>query len=181
MPQTVALRGIAMADNEQHEGSSPDEEDEDFSYIVRVHATDLDGHKPVRLALTDIKGVGDRIAAALADQADLPREERIGDLEDEEVARIEETVQSTDEIVPDWMRNRRKDVRSGADGHLLSSDLDDRHREDLNRLKKIQCYRGVRHQQGRKVRGQRTKSNGRTGLALGVSRAEQQAQAEAEE
>ena len=37
-------------------------------------------------------------------------------------------------------------------------------------MKKIRCYRGIRHETGQKVRGQRTRSNGRTGLTLGVSR-----------
>ena len=32
----------------------------------------------------------------------------------------------------------------------------------------IRCYRGIRHEQGQKVRGQRTRSNGRTGLTVGV-------------
>lgn len=168
-----------MADNDEPEPASEDtaEEDQDFNYIVRVHATDLDGHKPITLALTAIPGIGDRIATVLTDHADLPRGDRIGDLEDDDVDRLKEAVQNVEELVPTWMVNRRKDVRTGEPLHLLASDLNDAHREDLNRLKKIQCYRGVRHEQGRKVRGQRTRANGRTGLALGVSRAEQQAKA----
>lgn len=171
-----------MADDQEPEGAASaddgDEEAEDFNYIVRVHATDLDGHKPVMLALTGIKGIGDRTATVLTDHAEVPRNERIGDLEDEQVEQLQEVVGRIEEIVPPWMVNRRKDVRTGEDLHLLSSDLDNTHREDLNRLKKIQCYRGVRHEQGRKVRGQRTRANGRSGLALGVSRAEQQAKAQ---
>ncbi len=166
-----------MADNQEEEGAPPEEEDEDFSYIVRVHATDLDGHQPVPLALTGIKGIGDRVANILTDHAELPKDQRIGELEDDQVDRLKESVDQVEEILPPWMGNRRRDIRSGEDLHLLGSNLDDQHREDLNRLKKIQSYRGVRHEQGRKVRGQRTKANGRTGLALGVSRAEQQAKA----
>lgn len=171
-----------MADNDQNSGSPPPEEEgeesEDFNYIVRVHATDLDGHKPVMLALTGIKGIGERVSTVLTDHTGIPRNVRIGDLEDGDVEKLQEAVDSLEELVPPWMVNRRKDVRSGEDLHLLRSDLDEQHREDLNRLKKIQSYRGVRHEQGRKVRGQRTRANGRTGLALGVSRAEQQAKQE---
>ena len=42
--------------------------------------------------------------------------------------------------------------------------------DDLNRMKKVKSYKGIRHASGHKVRGQRTYSNGRKGLALGVSR-----------
>jgi small subunit ribosomal protein S13 len=42
--------------------------------------------------------------------------------------------------------------------------------EDLNRMKKVKSYKGIRHASGHKVRGQRTYSNGRKGLALGVSK-----------
>jgi small subunit ribosomal protein S13 len=37
-------------------------------------------------------------------------------------------------------------------------------------LKKIRAYRGLRHERGLKVRGQRTKSTGRRGSTVGVSR-----------
>ncbi len=37
-------------------------------------------------------------------------------------------------------------------------------------MKMIRCYRGIRHEQGQKVRGQRTRSNGRTGLTVGVTK-----------
>ena len=42
--------------------------------------------------------------------------------------------------------------------------------DDVNRMKKVKSYKGIRHSTGHKVRGQRTYSNGRKGLALGVSR-----------
>lgn len=35
-------------------------------------------------------------------------------------------------------------------------------------MKMVRSYRGVRHERGQKVRGQRTRSNGRTGMAAGV-------------
>jgi small subunit ribosomal protein S13 len=42
--------------------------------------------------------------------------------------------------------------------------------EDINLMRKIRCYKGIRHETGQKVRGQRTKSTGRTGLTVGVKR-----------
>jgi small subunit ribosomal protein S13 len=165
-----------MAENEQDtSAASEDEEAEDFRYIVRVENTDLDGHQPVVVALTGIKGIGERIAGVVTDHVDAPRTQKIGNLDEEEIDSIQETISSIDELLPGWMVNRRKDIRSGENHHLLHSNLDDKHREDLNRLKKIQSYRGVRHEQGKKVRGQRTKSNGRSGMAMGVEKAEIQA------
>ena len=52
----------------------------------------------------------------------------------------------------------------------MSIDLKMLHEDDINRMKKIKSYKGVRHASGHKVRGQRTYSNGRRGLALGVSK-----------
>ncbi len=43
-------------------------------------------------------------------------------------------------------------------------------RDDINLMKMIRCYKGIRHEQGQKVRGQRTRSNGRTGMTMGVIR-----------
>jgi small subunit ribosomal protein S18e len=41
-------------------------------------------------------------------------------------------------------------------------------REDLERMKKIRCHKGLRHFWGLKVRGQHTKSTGRRGACMGV-------------
>jgi small subunit ribosomal protein S13 len=43
-------------------------------------------------------------------------------------------------------------------------------KDDVDRLRTMKCYRGVRHATGNKVRGQRGRSNGRGGLTLGVNR-----------
>lgn len=144
---------------------------DDFKYIVRIAETDLDGYKPVELALTKIRGVGRRTAVVLADRVGIPRHEKIGDLEDDQIAALAEALTKYSETVPDWMVNRRADVDSGADLHLYSSELSTFFRDDINRLKKIRCYRGIRHEKGKKVRGQRTRSNGRKGLTLGVMKA----------
>jgi small subunit ribosomal protein S13 len=42
--------------------------------------------------------------------------------------------------------------------------------DDVNRMRKMRSYRGIRHETGQKVRGQRTKSTGRTGTTVGVKR-----------
>jgi small subunit ribosomal protein S18e len=53
---------------------------------------------------------------------------------------------------------------------LISNQVDTKLREDLERMKKIKMHRGLRHFWGVKVRGQKTKSTGRCGKTLGVTR-----------
>ncbi|HJK55741.1 MAG TPA: 30S ribosomal protein S13, partial [Methanocorpusculum sp.] len=42
--------------------------------------------------------------------------------------------------------------------------------DDINLMKKMRCYRGIRHENGLKGRGQCTKSTGRFGKIVGVSK-----------
>ena len=83
---------------------------------------------------------------------------------------LKEILENIDEYAPSWMLNYRKDMYTGEDMHLISTDVATRLRDDINMMKMIRSYRGVRHELGLKVRGQRTSSNGRKGLALGVSK-----------
>ncbi len=149
------------------------EENPDFKYIVRVANTDLDGKYQIIPALAQVKGLGIRTAAVVAEKAGVNAYQRIGDLNDADVAKLQEAVENLEGNLPAWMLNRRKDVETGEDGHLIGTDVEIKLRDDLNRLKKIRTYRGLRHESGQKVRGQRSKSNGRTGLTLGVQKKKQ--------
>jgi len=94
-----------------------------------------------------------------------------GYLTDEEVKKIEEVLNDPAKFgIPSWMFNRRKDYYTGEDKHIIESDLTIARQEDINRLKKIRCYRGIRHELGLPCRGQRTKSTFRRGSTVGVSR-----------
>ncbi|MCI0497630.1 MAG: 30S ribosomal protein S13, partial [Thermoplasmata archaeon] len=95
---------------------------------------------------------------------------RMGDLDDESVERIAEIIEDIPDITPGWMMNRQKDYDAGTDTHAIGMDLDILGKEDIERMKRVRCYRGIRHERGKKVRGQRTKSNGRKGKTIGVSR-----------
>jgi small subunit ribosomal protein S13 len=146
-----------------------DEEiDEDFKYIVRIANTDLNGHKRVVWGLTGITGIGFRLATIIADSAKIPRTKKLGKLTDEEVELLEEQVKDLTNKVPAWLMNRQKDNISGEDTHIYGADIGLILRDDINRLKMIRCYRGIRHEQGQKVRGQRTRANGRKGATVGV-------------
>lgn len=143
---------------------------EDFRYIVRFANTDLDGARSVVYALQQVKGVGPRVAENVADLAKVPRWERIGNLSEDKTEEMEKILAELHEHLPPWMLNRQKDFETGDDVHLFGTDIDLRRRDDINRMRMIRSYKGVRHETGQKVRGQRTRSNGRTGLTVGVTK-----------
>jgi len=145
-------------------------EDENFNFIVRIANSDIDGQKRTVIGVQSIKGVGKRVAQIVVRKANIDPTLRIGSLPDEKVKEIEQLVTTYVEYVPNWVINRQMDYESGADMHLLGNDLDMIQKDDVNRMKMIRCYRGIRHETRHKVRGQRTRSNGRKGLTMGVSK-----------
>ena len=145
-------------------------DDSDFKYIIRIANTDVSGEERLAIALTSIRGVGKRISNAIVKKLELDPNELAGKLDDKNVEDIENAVMKLNENVPDWLLNRQKDYDTGENIHSVSVDLKMLHDDDLNRMKKVKSYKGIRHASGHKVRGQRTYSNGRKGLALGVSR-----------
>ncbi len=142
----------------------------DFKYIVRLADTDVDGNRPMVYALTGIKGVGLRVAQMLSDTLGIPREQKIGDLTDEQVEELASIIEDLPSHVPPWALNRRQDYWTGEDYQLVGAAVDMRRREDVNRMRMIRSYKGIRHETGQRVRGQRTRNNGRTGLSVGVTR-----------
>lgn len=139
--------------------------------VVRIARTGIDGTKPVSKALTALKGVGDMYANAVAEQMGY-RDQKIGDLSEEKIDEIEETLKNPEEVnIPEWVRNRRKDRETGEDTHLIESDLELKEEFDIRRYKEIGSYRGWRHKIGLPVRGQKTKSSFRTGSKIGVDTA----------
>lgn len=142
----------------------------EFKHIVRIADTDLDGKKPIVHALTGIKGVGLRMARSIVNHLGINAMTKLGELDDETIDRLKKFVEEEIETLPAWMLNRRKDLHTGKDLHLLSKDVDFAKKLDIERLIKMKAYRGVRHARGYKVRGQRTRSTGRKGMTVGVIR-----------
>lgn len=131
----------------------------------------VDGNAKLEQGLTQIKGIGKRFAQAVAKVAEINPDTRIGALSEKDLNRIEDIVLNPIENgIPNWMTNRKKDLRTGQDMHVIGSQLDINLKRDIDRMKRIKSYKGVRHQLGLKVRGQRTKSTGRRGLVVGVVR-----------
>ncbi|WP_435183802.1 30S ribosomal protein S13 [Halobellus sp. EA9] len=156
------------------------EEDEDLRYFVRIGQTDLDGTKTVERSLTDMKGIGKRTARIVAEAADVDRHATFGLLDEDDIDSVVDVVENIDDYVPEWMANRRSDFFTGETTHVTGSDLEEKRRHDINRMKMIDSYKGVRHKRGQKVRGQRTKSTGRTEGTIGVNVEEIREEAEEE-
>jgi len=143
----------------------------EFRHIVRVTDTDIDGSLKVEYALTKIKGVSISLANAILKKAGINPEIRLGLLSEEQVKKIEDVLLNPAKYgIPSWLLNRRKDLETGKDLHLLSSDLVLRTKMDIDLMKKIKSWKGYRHAYGLKVRGQRTRTTGRTGKTVGVSK-----------
>jgi len=143
----------------------------EFQYIIRFVGTDIEGAQPVTYALTKIKGVGIKLANAIIEKSGISPEARMGFLSSAEVEKIEDVLKNPVKYgIPLWLLNRRKDVETGNDLHLLGSDLLLQTKNDIDQMKKIRSWKGFRHSYGLKVRGQRTKTTGRKGKAIGVKK-----------
>ena len=144
---------------------------QDFKHIVRIMDADLKGDKKLLPSLRKIKGVGFAFANAICNVTNVDTEKQVGVLSNEEIKQLTEVVQNPKKFnIPNWLFNRKKDMETGTDKHLVGSDLNFKKDFDIKFLKKIKCYRGVRHSQGLPVRGQRTRGNFRHGKTIGVRR-----------
>uniref|UniRef100_A0A2P2HVR6 Small ribosomal subunit protein uS13 n=1 Tax=Hirondellea gigas TaxID=1518452 RepID=A0A2P2HVR6_9CRUS len=144
---------------------------EKFQHILRLMNTNIDGRRKVMFAMTAIKGVGRRYSNIVLKKADIDLTKRAGELSEEEVEKIVTIMCNPRQYkIPDWFLNRQKDIKDGKYSQILSSNLETKLREDLERLKKIRAHRGLRHYWGLRVRGQHTKTTGRRGRTVGVSK-----------
>merc|ERR1711928_179135 len=135
---------------------------EKFQHILRILNTNIDGRIKVMFAITSIKGVGRRYANIVLKKADIEVTKRAGELSDEEVEKLITIMANPRQYkIPDWFLNRRKDIKDGKFSQVTSNQLENKLREDLERLKKIRAHRGLRHYWGLRVRGQHTKTTGR--------------------
>ena len=143
----------------------------EFRHRLRIIDTDVDGTLKVSYALAKIKGVGPSLAEAILRKAGISSDKRAGFLAESEVDRLEEIIKDPSKNgLPPWFLNRRKELDSGKDMHLISADLVLKTKMDIEKMKEIKSWRGYRHAYGLKVRGQRTKTTGRAGKALGVKK-----------
>jgi small subunit ribosomal protein S13 len=143
----------------------------EFRYRLRVIDTDVDGTLKASYALAKVKGVSLNLSNAILKKAGINADKRAGFLSEADVDVIEEILRDPAKHgLPNWLMNRRKDLETGKDGHLISADLVLRTKMDIEQMKVMKSWRGYRHAYGLRVRGQRTKTTGRAGKALGVKK-----------
>ena len=109
--------------------------------MPRILGVDLPNEKRVEIALTYLYGVGPTTAKKIVADLGFRDGMRAKELTDEDVAKLASHIDG-DYVVEGALRRQ-----------MISN---------VNRLKEVGCYRGLRHRRGLPVRGQRTRCNART-------------------
>ncbi|MHC4340806.1 MAG: 30S ribosomal protein S13 [Planctomycetota bacterium] len=109
--------------------------------MPRILGVDIPNDKPSWIALTYIHGIGRRQAHKILTACGIEGQRRAHDLAEDEVARIAAEIEKN---------------------HVVEGQLKRQVVANVQRLKDIACYRGIRHRRGLPVRGQRTRTNART-------------------
>jgi small subunit ribosomal protein S13 len=144
---------------------------QEYRYILRIMGTDVQGTLKTSYAVAQVKGISSALSNAVIRKAGVNPDLRIGFITESDISKIEDVIRDPAKYgIPSWMFNRRKDSDSGKDSHMLSADLALKIKTDIDGAKEIRSWRGYRHAYSLKVRGQRTKTTGRAGKALGVKK-----------
>jgi small subunit ribosomal protein S13 len=149
----------------------------DYKHIVRIAGKDIEGEKKIIVALSRVKGIGYNFAQVLLQKLNINPYIRVGFLTDKELGDIEMALKDPNKTgIPHFYFNRRKDMETGSNVHIITSDLDFIVSNDIEREKTVMSWRGYRHMFGLRVRGQHTRTTGRRGPAVGVRKSAQAAQ-----
>ncbi len=109
--------------------------------MARIAGIDIPTNKRVDISLTYIFGVGRTNAKKILAEAGIDAAKRVSELTEHEVNKLNAVV---------------------ANSYKVEGDLRREVQQNIRRLMEIRCYRGIRHQRGLPVRGQRTRTNSRT-------------------
>jgi small subunit ribosomal protein S13 len=109
--------------------------------MPRIVGVDIPDNKATWVSLQYIHGIGKRSALELCETLSLDPERKARDLNDEELARLANQIETR---------------------YVVEGNLRRQVQQNISRLKEIACYRGLRHRRGLPVRGQRTQTNART-------------------
>lgn len=146
----------------------------EFRHLVRIANTDLQGKQATAYALSKVKGIGLNLSFVICKLSGIDINKKVGDLTDAEIAKLNSMVKEPHkQKIPNWMLNRRKDLETGEDLHLIGNDMVFVQQNDIKLMRKLKNYRGVRHALKLPVRGQKTRSNFRPnkGKVTGVKTA----------
>ncbi|MDE1855172.1 MAG: 30S ribosomal protein S13 [Candidatus Micrarchaeota archaeon] len=143
--------------------------------IVRIAGRDINGKYSIGDALRHIKGIGSNMAKAITLLAEknfgIAPSTPIGSLDEATVEKLETIIKEPGKFgVPHYLLNRREDAETGADGNFVGTDLIVKTKQDMDSTIKLQTWIGYRRQYGQRVRGQHTRSTGRTGETVGVTK-----------
>ena len=118
--------------------------------MARISGVNIPTGKRIHIALTYIFGIGPKIAGDICNEASIDITKRVNQLNDDEVNRIREIIETK---------------------HSVEGDLRRKISMDIKRLTDLGCYRGLRHRKKLPVRGQRTHTNARTrkGKAVAIA------------
>ena len=109
--------------------------------MPRILGVDIPNDKKTVVSLTYLYGVGPNVSRELCHKAGVNPDSLARDISDEEISRLA-TILERDYTVEGPLRRQVQ--------------------QNINRLRDIKCYRGIRHRLGLPVRGQRTRTNART-------------------
>jgi small subunit ribosomal protein S13 len=109
--------------------------------MARIAGVNIPDNKCVEIGLTYIYGVGRSAAKKILAETQINPNTKVKDLSEEDVAQIRGLIEKNFRVEGELKR-------------IVS--------ENIKRLKQIGSYRGMRHQKGLPVRGQRTRTNART-------------------
>ncbi len=109
--------------------------------MARIAGTTIPKEKRVVIALTYIYGVGPSLSKRAVKEAKIDESKRVSELTEDEEKKLREIIEKKYRTEGELRRERR---------------------DSVERLKRIDCYRGVRHKRGLPVRGQNTRTNNRT-------------------
>jgi len=144
---------------------------EQYENLVRILGNDIHGELNMLIGLRQIKGIGYMFANSMLQVLKINPHQKVGNLTTEQISSIEKIIQNPKDVnFPIWFLNRRQDIETGEDLHLVTSDIAFNIRNDIEREKTLFSWRGYRHMYGLKVRGQRTRCTGRKGGAVGVAK-----------
>ena len=137
---------------------------EDFQHLLRICNTNIDGRQKVMYAITSIPGIGRRFSNLILKKCDVDMNKRAGELTPEEINKIVAVVANPTQFrIPTWYLNRQRDYKDGKNVQVYAQTVVTKLRDDIERMKKIRCHRGLRHYWCVNVRGQHTKTTGRHG------------------
>ncbi|MDP3014980.1 MAG: 30S ribosomal protein S13 [bacterium] len=108
---------------------------------MRLIGINIPDNKRIEIALTYVYGIGRSLANDILKTTKIDFNKRAKDLSPEEISRLKQEIEKSYKI----------------EGELRQSI-----KQNIVRLKEIQCYRGSRHLKKLPIRGQRTKTNSRT-------------------